>query len=73
MRLSSGQYTLLIDLQALGAGPDQNPLLARMYTGANLGHPPLFDGTDLWPVDPASLASPHRHHLGPPPSSPRAT
>ncbi len=57
-RLSSGQYTLLVDLQALGAGAAQNPLLARMYAGANLGHAPLFDGTDLWPVDPASLSSP---------------
>ncbi len=58
MSISSGKYTYLMDLQGLGPGTDQNPVPARMYTGANLGHSPLFDGSDVWPVDPSSLLSP---------------
>ena len=53
-----GEYTLLFDLQQLGTGADYNPLLTRHYIGAELGSAPKFDGTDAWPVDPASLVDP---------------
>lgn len=57
-QITSGKGTILFDISALGPGSDQNPIGARMYRGADLGHPPLFDGSDVWPVNPASLASP---------------
>ncbi len=56
--VSSGEYTLLFDLQQLGAGTDYNPLLTRHYVGAALKGAPKFDGSDAWPVDPASLTNP---------------
>src|SRR5262249_12242983 len=55
--VAAGRATLLFELDALGHGADQNPVTGRMYDGADLGHTPLFDGTDVWPIDPASLAS----------------
>jgi hypothetical protein len=53
-----GKYTLLLHLQNLGGSADYNPLLARGYQGADLGHAASFDGTDLWPVTSESLLSP---------------
>lgn len=56
--VAAGAYTLIFDLQQLGAGADYNPILTRHYVGGALGSAPKFDGTDMWPVDAASLADP---------------
>ena len=54
--IASGKTTLLIDLLKLGTGADYDPLSGRLYPVTDLGHVPLFDGSDAWPVDPAGLA-----------------
>jgi len=62
--LEAGDYTLLFDIDKLGASATYNPLVARFYDGAQLvdagGMPimPKFDGTDTWPVNPKSLSNP---------------
>jgi len=57
-RITKGEHTLLFHVQKLGPDIDYNPLLGREYAGANLGQPPKFDGSDTWPVNPASLVNP---------------
>jgi hypothetical protein len=57
-QVSQGRSTLLFDVEALGAGDAYNPLLARLYPGAPLGHLPHFDGSDAWPVTFLSLTDP---------------
>ncbi len=56
--LAAGGATLLIDLDALGAGADYTGLTARLYTGAPLAKAPVYDGSDVWPVGPGSLLDP---------------
>lgn len=55
--LATGGPNLLLDLEKLGAGSDYNPLQARVYQGAALGHTPAWNGSDAWPVSPESLWS----------------
>jgi hypothetical protein len=55
--LLQGKPTLLFSLQ-LGAGASYAAVPAAAYQGASLGMPPKLDGTDSWPVDPASLLDP---------------
>jgi len=54
--ITSGKTTLLFDLAQLGTGSNYDPLGGQLYPVTDLGHAPLFDGTDVWPVDPAGLA-----------------
>jgi hypothetical protein len=54
----AGAWTQLFDLEKLGQGADANPILARVYEGADLGAPPAFDGSDVWPVRSDSLVDP---------------
>jgi hypothetical protein len=56
--IASGGFTILFDVVGLGGDPNQSPLVARGYAGAKLGAFPKFDGSDVWPVDPTSLADP---------------
>jgi hypothetical protein len=42
----------------LGSGANYNPLVTRLYGGADLGMNPKFDGTDTWPVLPQLLNDP---------------
>lgn len=56
--ITDGKYTLIFDLEGLGAGANQASLASKMYTGTTLGMPPKFDGSDCWPVTPAGLANP---------------
>jgi hypothetical protein len=56
--ITTGRYTILLSMVSLGLGPIENPLLTRLYEGANLGSAPLFDGNDPWPVLSSSLANP---------------
>jgi hypothetical protein len=53
-----GDYTIMLSMVALGSSVTESPLLTRFYTGGKLGSPPLFDGSDHWPVTPGSLIDP---------------
>jgi hypothetical protein len=57
-----GKQTFMLDLEDLGSGSSYNPLLSRLYPGANLGATPHFDGTDAWPArrSPSASASTRR-------------
>lgn len=57
-QLASGEYTMLLRLEALGAAADQASIVARLYGGAPLGAPAVFDGTDCWPVLQEQLTDP---------------
>jgi hypothetical protein len=57
-QILEGKSTMLLDLENLGGGTVYDPLVSRIYTGGDLGSPPLFDGSDAWPVDPSSLTDP---------------
>jgi hypothetical protein len=56
--IANGDWTEIFDLGGLGSGSEYNPLTSLLYMGAPLGHVPLFDGTDAWPVRPESLSDP---------------
>lgn len=56
--IAAGRSTVLLEITGLGPDEDYNPLAARAYEGAPLGGPALFDGSDVWPVRPESLADP---------------
>jgi hypothetical protein len=43
-------------MQKLGAGASYDPLPSPAYMSSDLGKAPKYDGTDVFPVDPASLA-----------------
>lgn len=53
-----GEFTIMLSVEKLGTGTEYNPLLTRLYGGATLDPPPLFDGTDRWPVRPELLSAP---------------
>jgi hypothetical protein len=56
--ITDGSYTLIFDLEGLGAGADQAPIASKLYGGTLLAAPPKFDGSDCWPVAPEGLANP---------------
>lgn len=56
--IKEGSFTIMIDVEHLGADKDYNPLTARLYGGASLGAPAKFDGTDVWPLIPELLNDP---------------
>lgn len=56
--IAAGQMTLLLHLTDLGAGADQAPILARLYGGVQTPAPPVWDGSDCWPMNPDSLTDP---------------
>ncbi len=62
--LAAGDWTILFDVDGLGAGTDYNPLTSRLYAAAPLGGVPTFDGSDAWPVRFEQRRRPERHHLG---------
>ncbi len=53
--IAQGAYTVLLDVQTLGPQSSYSSLLGKQYGGANLGGPPSFDGSDVWPVRPEYL------------------
>ncbi|MBI4700078.1 MAG: hypothetical protein HY744_02750 [Deltaproteobacteria bacterium] len=55
---TSGEFTLLLALEGLGAQTDVDPLPTRLYGGATMASEPKFDGSDCWPVMPELLADP---------------
>jgi hypothetical protein len=48
--LTKGAFTVMLSMEKLGAGNEYNPIVTRLYGGASLAAPPLFDGSDKWPV-----------------------
>lgn len=56
--IAQGTFTIMIDIAKLGSKSEYNPLLAKLYGGADLMHPPKFDGTDKWPLLPELLKNP---------------
>jgi hypothetical protein len=48
--IQDGDFTVIVKIDNLGPDPDYNPLTSRLYVGASLGMPPVWDGTDAWPV-----------------------
>lgn len=57
--IAGGSFTIMMDMDKLGAGPEYNPLLVRLYAGGDLGAAPKWDGTDMWPVRPELLNDPN--------------
>lgn len=51
------KFRPLLSLDKLGSGSNYYPLAARVDLGGDLGHPPLFDGTDRWPIVQGSTLS----------------
>lgn len=56
--ISSGSFTEIFTFEKLGMMPDMDPLVARMYGGADMGYPPKWDGKDCWPIFSESLIDP---------------
>ncbi len=56
--ITGGKFTIMLDLEKLGAGADYNPPVTNLFAGGNLGSAPKFDGTDKWPVRPELLNDP---------------
>jgi len=56
--ITMGEYSLILHIENLMAGPDQSPLVSRLYSTTPLGMAPKFDGTDCWPVAPEGLNNP---------------
>lgn len=48
--IASGQFTMITFFEGLGAEPSVDPLVTKLYSGAPLLAPPLWDGSDCWPV-----------------------
>src|SRR5262249_29165723 len=56
--ITAGQFSLILHLENLMAGPSQSPVVTKLYSTTPLGAPPKFDGTDCWPVAPEGLNNP---------------
>ncbi|EYF07884.1 hypothetical protein [Chondromyces apiculatus] len=48
--ISEGDFTIILQLDGLGADASYNPLTARLFVGASLGAAPAWDGNDEWPL-----------------------
>jgi len=56
--ITTGKFTVMLDMLKLGTGTNYNPLTTNLYAGGDLGSDPKFDGTDMWPVLPSLLNDP---------------
>ncbi|MDI1432013.1 hypothetical protein [Polyangium sorediatum] len=56
--ITNGDMTLLFSLSGSGQGGPACAATGKLFLGADLGKPPLFDGSDIWPIDPSSLTNP---------------
>lgn len=48
--IGEGTFTIMFDIEKLGASADYNPLMTRLYGGGDLGGAPKWDGNDEWPI-----------------------
>lgn len=56
--IASGKSTSVLRIPNLGGVTEPCATTSMLYWGADLGHSPLFDGNDEWPIDPFSLVTP---------------
>jgi hypothetical protein len=56
-RVDAGEFTYLLAISGLGDQPACTTA-SELSLGAPLGAMPVLDGSDVWPVDPASLSDP---------------
>lgn len=56
--VATGSFTWLLKLNPFGTQPNQSSVTTKVYAGDSLSAPPRFDGSDCWPVTPASLEGP---------------
>jgi len=63
--INDGNFTILMDIEGLGSGPDYVDLHTRLYAGVQIvddaGNDiaPNWDGMDMWPVAPELLDDPN--------------
>jgi hypothetical protein len=48
--IAQGDFTHIVRIESLGSGANYVNLAAPYYVGSDRGMPPLFDGSDVWPV-----------------------
>ena len=53
--IADGDFSILFKLDNLDSNANQSQVSAALYGGADLGFPPAFNGSDLWPVTPELL------------------
>jgi len=59
--INKGSFTIILDIEKMGAGDSYNPLTTKLYAGAKLVDDagmeiaPNWDGNDAWPVVPELL------------------
>lgn len=58
-RITAGEFTYLLQLDGLEGAP-ACATTGALVVGAPLGAPPKWDGGDMWPIDPGSLAEPDK-------------
>ncbi|HSN97856.1 MAG TPA: hypothetical protein VLS89_06140, partial [Candidatus Nanopelagicales bacterium] len=56
--IADGSFTVMVQIDALGADTEYNPLAARLHVGADLGMAPTWSGNDEWPIVPEFLNDP---------------
>src|SRR5262249_45383895 len=49
-QIAQGKFSLIIQVDGIGASEDYNPLVSRVLHAPSLGAPPKWDGTDQWPI-----------------------
>ncbi len=48
--LQEGKFTFILDIHGLGSNPSYTMLETAFLVGTDLGGPPAWNGSDLWPV-----------------------
>ena len=56
--LETGAFNAMLKMYCLPAAGDTTDMVSKVFGGTALGTPPLYDGTDVWPVAPELLADP---------------
>jgi len=55
--IAQGERTYLMSISDVGG--EDCATQSTLFFGANLGHVPKFDGSDVWPIDATSLVNPN--------------
>jgi hypothetical protein len=55
--IDAGGTTTLFQIDKLGTLPNYSGLTSRVFSGAPLGSPPMWNGNDVWPIDTASVVN----------------
>jgi hypothetical protein len=53
-----GQFTIIVDMTNLGPEANYLDILGKLYAGTEMADPPVWDGSDMWPVAPELLENP---------------